>query len=230
VRNDPPDPATPDHDPRPLEDRPRVRFWRAMNRLYCTTYHHVQVGAPYRLPRTGPAILVCNHMSGLDPLLLQSKCHRVIVWMMAREYYDIPSIQWFFKLIDAIPVNRNGRDSSATRAALRALERGCVLGIFPEGKIEPNRDLLPFQTGVAMLAIKTGVPVYPAYLDGTQRGKDMITAFKQAGRARLRFGDQVTIPRDDTSRQTLDTATARIHAAVEQLKRATQHPTIDHQT
>lgn len=208
-------------DPRPLEDRPRVRFWRAVNRFYCSTYHQVKVGSPYRLPRTGPAIIVCNHMSGLDPLLLQSKSHRVIVWMMAREYYDIPSIQWFFKLIEAIPVARNGRDSSATRAALRALERGCVLGIFPEGKIEPDHDLLPFQTGVAMLAIKTGVPIYPAYIDGTPRGQDMVTAFKQAGRTKMRFGDEVVIPRDDTSRETLETATATIRAAVEALKVAT---------
>jgi len=199
-----------------------VQFWSGMNRFYCTTYHRIDVGAPCRLPRTGPAILVCNHMSGLDPLLLQSKCPRIIVWMTAREYYDLPAINWFFRMIEAIPVQRNGRDSSATRAALRALDRGCVLGIFPEGKLEDTRDLLPFQSGVSLLAIKTGVPVYPAYLDGTQRGQDMFTAFKQAGRAKLRFGNELDLPRDDTSLPTLERATETIRASIEQLKRATE--------
>ncbi len=215
-------PSDPAPDPRPLESRPRVQFWSGMNRLYCTTYHRVDVGAPCRLPRTGPAILVCNHMSGLDPLLLQAKSPRIIVWMMAKEFYELPSIHWFVKMIDAIPVARNGRDSSATRAALRALDRGCVLGVFPEGKIEKDRNLMPFQSGVSLLAIKTGVPVFPAYMDGTQRGKDMMTAFKQAGHVKMRFGHEIDVPRDDTSIQTLDRATAVIQQSVQALKDATE--------
>ena len=92
--------------------------------------------------------------------------------MMASEYYKIKAMKWMYELIEAIPVDRSGRDMAATRAALRALGKGHVLGIFPEGKIAPNRELLPFQSGVAMLAIKTKVPVYPAFLDGTQRGQE----------------------------------------------------------
>ena len=56
-----------------------------------------------------------------------------------------------------------------------------------ELRIETSRDLLPFQTGVAMMAIKTGVTVYPAYLDGTQRGKEMVEAVATPNRARLTF-------------------------------------------
>ena len=195
-----------------------MRFFRAVNRLYCTTFQQLQVQTPCRLPRTGPAILVCNHMSGLDPLLLQAMSHRVIVWMMAKEYYEMGSIGWFFKMIEAIPVSRNGRDSSATRAALRALDAGKVLGIFPEGRIETDRNLMPFQTGVAMMAMKTGVPLYPAYLDGTPRGMEMLTAFRTAGRTHLRFGDMVKLEAQGGQRLSLEDATGRIQAAVEGLK------------
>ncbi|HEV7302281.1 MAG TPA: lysophospholipid acyltransferase family protein [Tepidisphaeraceae bacterium] len=205
-------------DPRPLETRPKVRFFRAVNRLYCSTFQQLQVQTPCRLPRTGPAILVCNHMSGLDPLLLQAMSNRVIVWMMAKEYYEIQSIGWFFRMIEAIPVSRNGRDSSATRAALRALDAGKVLGIFPEGKIETDRNLMPFQTGVAMMAMKTGVPLYPAYLDGSPRGMEMLTAFRTAGRSHVRFGDPVKLSTDNGERLSLETATDRIRDGVETLK------------
>jgi len=107
---------------------------------------------------------------------------------------------------------------SATRAALRALERGQMLGIFPEGKIEETRDLLPFQTGVAMMAIKARVPVYPAYLDGTQRGKEMLRAFFRPQRARVAFGPEITFDRTGETRHVLEYATAQIENAVADLK------------
>jgi 1-acyl-sn-glycerol-3-phosphate acyltransferase len=187
---------------------------RAANRLFCRAYHRIDTLRPEQLPRSGAAILVCNHVSGLDPMLLQSACRRLIIWMMAREYYDIRSLTWLYKLVEAIPVDRSGRDLAATRAALRALHQGRVVGIFPEGRIETSQDLLPFQTGVALMAIKTGVPVYPAYLEGTQRGREMVDAVVHPNRAVIRFGDAVEFPRDSTSKDALENATARIRAAV----------------
>jgi 1-acyl-sn-glycerol-3-phosphate acyltransferase len=200
------------------EKRLSVRALKAFDVLFARCYHRVTVESPPRLPRAGAAILVCNHTSGLDPLLIQSVCRRVIVWMMAKEYYDITAIGWVFRAVDAIPVERSGRDLSSTRQALRALADGRVLGIFPEGKIETSRELLPFQTGVAMMAIKTDVPVYPAYLDGTQRGKEMLPAILVPNRATLRFGPPVEFDRSGTAKPQLEEATARIQSAVAALR------------
>jgi 1-acyl-sn-glycerol-3-phosphate acyltransferase len=138
--------------------------------------------------------------------------------MMAREYYQIKPLTWIFKTIEAIPVDRAGRDMAATRAALRALDQGRVLGVFPEGRIEQTRELLPFQTGVALMAIKTGVPVYPAYLDGTQRNKTMTRAFLARNRATLTFGSEVQFDRSSTSKEVLQNATDRFTEAVAALK------------
>lgn len=192
--------------------------------LISRAYHRTIVRAPIRLPKTGPAILVCNHISGLDPLMLQAVCPRVVVWMMAREYYDIGGLGWLFRAIDAIPVDRTGRDMPATRAALRALANGRVVGIFPEGKIETGRDLLPFQIGVAMMAIKTKVPVYPAYLDGTQRGMPMLRAFFTPNESTIRFGPPVEFDRTSTSREALEAATERIKQAVDRLRPVRREP------
>ena len=206
----------------PPEQRPAVRLAQACNRLYSRLYHNVRVSGSNQIPRRGPAILVCNHISGLDPLLIQSACSRLIVWMMAREYYDIKAMTWLFKIVEAIPVERSGRDSAATRAALRALSHQRILGIFPEGRIETDRDLLPFQTGVALMAIKTGVPVFPAYLDGTQRGKEMVDAFKWSNQVRLSFGPAIIFDRQSTTKPALEAATEEIRMAVETLKRRTE--------
>src|SRR4051812_49253295 len=189
------------------------------DRLVARVWHRTVVLQKPKLPPTGSAILVCNHTSGLDPFLLQSVLDRVVIWLMAKEYYDIKGMTWFFRAIHAIPVDRDGRDMASVRAGLRKLKEGRILGIFPEGRIEDSRELLPFQTGVAMMAIRTGVPVYPAYLDGTQRNKSMLGAFLLPNRATLSFGPAVEFDRSDTSREGLEAATAQIRAAVEALQR-----------
>jgi 1-acyl-sn-glycerol-3-phosphate acyltransferase len=170
------------------------------------------------LPRTGPAILVSNHISGLDPLVIQSLCPRLIVWMVAREYYEISALKWFFRSIEAIPVERGSRDIASTRQALRALHDGRVLGVFPEGRIEPGMELLPFHTGVALMATRTGVPVYPVYLDGTPRGGgSMLSKFCRRQRALVGFGP--AIPAESLTRAAgLDAGTATIRETVRALQ------------
>ena len=202
----------------PPETRRFTRLLQGVNRVFVRGYHALDVLSPPRLPRQGAAILICNHTSGLDPHLLQTPCHRLITWMMAREYYEIPGIKTILRKVGMIPVARNGRDMAAMREAMRTLHNGKVLGVFPEGRIETSRELLPFQTGVAMMAIKTGVPVFPAYLDGTQRGLEMLPAFFQPQRASVRFGDEVMFDRSNNDRDALDSATAAMRTAIESLR------------
>jgi 1-acyl-sn-glycerol-3-phosphate acyltransferase len=217
-------PDAPEHYEPRSPDRLSVRVLLAANYFFTRVYHHLKVSGECVLPRQGPAILVCNHVSGLDPLLVQSAVrNRLVTWMMAKEYYDLKSLRWMYRAVGAIPVQRSGRDLTATRGALRALEAGHILGVFPEGKIETSRDLLPFQTGVALLAIKSQVPVVPAYLDGTQRGREMIAAVSIPTRATLRFGPAVEFDRTSTARDALDAATEKIRDAVNHLKSLTEH-------
>jgi 1-acyl-sn-glycerol-3-phosphate acyltransferase len=196
------------------EHRRAVHVMQAFNRFFTRAYHHIDVIAPCRLPKRGRAIIVCNHTSGLDPNLIQSCCKRLIIWMMAQEYADVPIVGPLTKILGVIPVARNGRDSAPARAALRALENEQILGIFPEGRIEQTRDLLPFQTGVALLAMKTDAPIVPAYLDGTQRGLEMLSAFFRPQRATLAFGEPIRLSRSDGTRPDLDAATETIKSAI----------------
>src|SRR5262245_5989230 len=168
-----------------LETAMSVRALQSFNVCFARIFHNVEVFSPCPLPRTGRAILACNHISGLDPILIQSCTRRVIVWMTAHEYVEQPGLRWIFRRVGAIPVKRGERDMSATRQALRALADGHVLGLFPEGQIETTRELLPFQTGVAVLAARTGTPIYPAAIEGTQRGREMLDAYLHRQKSRL---------------------------------------------
>jgi 1-acyl-sn-glycerol-3-phosphate acyltransferase len=217
-----PDPSTPASTPalrtkRP-EDRLPIRVLHAVNTLFTRVYHNLTVLEPSHLPLEGPAIVVCNHISGLDPLLVQSACkHRLITWMMAKEYMDIPAMGRIFKTLGVIPVDRGSKDSGPLRQVFRQLEQGRVIGIFPEGRISTTNQLLDFQTGVGMIALKSKVPVYPVYLDGTQRNKEMGPAFLQRSSSVIAFGPPLTFDRPGTAR---DTSKERIDAVTQSIKSA----------
>jgi 1-acyl-sn-glycerol-3-phosphate acyltransferase len=198
------------------EDRLTLKALNAVNICFSRIYHRLDLLSPLKLPRNGHAIIVCNHTSGLDPLLIQSVSRRLIVWMMAREYYTVKWLLPFFHQIEAIPVDRGKTESNSTRAALKALSHGRVLGVFPEGRIETSCELLPFHPGIAVLAMRSGAPIYPAYLDGTQRGKQMGPAFGYRNHATLRFGTPFTVPRETGRSEFLD-ATRRIESSVREL-------------
>lgn len=202
-----------------IERRLIVRAAHPFVRTFCTLFHDLKVLTPSPIPAVGGGgILVCNHTSSLDPMLLQAAVPRVITWMMAKEYDRFP-MRWFFKAIEPILVERSGRDMAATRAALRALKDGKILGLFPEGRIETTPKLLEFQTGVALLALKSGAPVYPAYLDGTQRCKGMMEGIFQPQRVTLAFGPPVELGTNgEEGREALESATERIRAAVAELE------------
>jgi 1-acyl-sn-glycerol-3-phosphate acyltransferase len=201
------------------EDRISIRALRAVNTLLARVYHRLTILSPSPLPHEGPAILVCNHFSSIDPVLIQSACtHRLITWMMAKEYMDLPVLGRAFRLLDVIPVDRGSRETGPLRTALRRLQEGRIIGIFPEGTFSTTGEILEFQTGVALMAIRTKVPVFPAYLDGTQRNKGMVQAFVQRSRSVLKFGPEVIFDRSDTSKENIEAATAKIRAAVQLLR------------
>ena len=137
-----------------------------LNRLFCRYYHGLQdVLLP--LPEQGAAIVVCNHVSGLDPLLLVAASSRPLRFMIAREEYERWGLQWLFRAVGCIPVDREGRPELALREALLALQRGEVVALFPHGGIHAvDGKPRPLKRGAVRLAEKTGARLYPARVSG----------------------------------------------------------------
>jgi 1-acyl-sn-glycerol-3-phosphate acyltransferase len=195
-----------------------IKLLQAVTIPFARLYHGLQVKSSCQLPSHGPAILVCNHTSSLDPVLIQAVCPRLIRWMMAKEYFEVRPLRFFFKAVGVILVDRGQRDMAATRAAMRALADGYVLGIFPEGRIETDGELLPFHPGTGLMALRSGAPVYPAYLTGNQRGREMLEAFWRPANASLSFGPPIDLTAVEATRQGVRVATERIRSSVASLK------------
>lgn len=134
--------------------------------LFCRYVHHFQY-EPIPLPKQGGALLACNHISGLDPLLLAVASPRPLRFLIAREEYERFGLQWLFRRGQCIPVDRDRQPERALREALRALDAGEVVAVFPQGGIQLASDRQrKLKGGVVRLAHKFGCPIYPVRVSG----------------------------------------------------------------
>ncbi len=123
--------------------------------------------------RRGGFVLACSHVSHLDPFCLGAVLPRKIGWMARIEFYRHPIAARLMRAVHAFPVNRQGVPVSAVREALARLSRGEVVGVFPEGEIKTGSDSVlragPIKRGICLLAHRTGRPVLPCLILGTEK-------------------------------------------------------------
>jgi 1-acyl-sn-glycerol-3-phosphate acyltransferase len=148
-----------------------------------------------KLPRSVPlppgqgAVIVSNHRSSVDPFFVQVIAHRDVHWMVAKEYCDSAAFGWFLRLVEVIPTNRGGIDTASTKLAIRHVQNGKVVGMFPEGRINMTEDLLlPGRPGAAMIALQAGVPILPCYIEGSPYRRTPWSPFLMPTRTRVLFG------------------------------------------
>jgi 1-acyl-sn-glycerol-3-phosphate acyltransferase len=119
------------------------------------------------LPHSGPAILAANHASFLDPILISICVRRPVQFLVAHDFYRDPRLHRLLRWLGAIPVGGDAGMIRSFRHIGRAIRRGSLVGIFPEGGITRDGAMKPFRAGAAVLALKTGIPLVPIHVDGT---------------------------------------------------------------
>lgn len=199
---------------------PVMNFWKNFVALYCHWWCRLKRIGPCTIPRTGPVIIAANHTSPIDPLLLLTASpYRVFAFMIAEEYYRLPVFNRLIRMIDCIPTTRSGTDTAAIKGALRHLNAGGALGIFPQGRIELAGETLGAKEGIAMLALRSGATVVPAHISGVRYNDNVPATFFRRHHARVRYGQPIDLsPYADRSkdrdawREVADLILARIHA------------------
>jgi 1-acyl-sn-glycerol-3-phosphate acyltransferase len=140
------------------------------------------------VPREGPLLIVANHLSYLEPPLIATAISRRITFLAGHELYEIDWLSRVLRTLGALPVRRGGaRDLDAIRAAVELLKRGEAVGIFPEGGISERPSLIRAKPGISLLAHRTGAPILPIGISGTERlssVRPFLTA--RLGRPRVR--------------------------------------------
>lgn len=118
-------------------------------------------------PKEGPAIVVANHRSLWDPVAVGVAVPRQVRFMAKEELFQIPGLGFLLRALGAFPVRRGKSDRAALHASLEMLRQGQVVGMFPEGTRVRAGELGRFYGGAALLSLKTGAPLVPVALEGT---------------------------------------------------------------
>jgi cytidylate kinase len=142
------------------------------------------------VPRQGPLIVAGNHVSSADPVLvgafLNKMLGRPLNWLGKRELVEAPVTGWMFRKAGIHPVDREAADLEAFRTAMRVLDAGHILAVFPEGSRSLDGTLQPVREGVGLLALRSGAPVLPVAVVDSDRAWPK-------GRRLPRFGRSVTV-------------------------------------
>jgi 1-acyl-sn-glycerol-3-phosphate acyltransferase len=176
-----PAPQPPDEPEVPPDRADRDPWWRwgyrilgGLFRLLFTCRYRGRQNVPAR----GGAILACNHISVLDPVIIAmaaTTTGRAVRFLAAAEYFRKPFIGWGLRRIRQIPIRRGASDRRALEQAARVIRRGALAGIFPEGTLSADGTLLPGKRGAARIALASDVPIIPCGIWGTRarwpRGK-----------------------------------------------------------
>ncbi|AEG61164.1 lysophospholipid acyltransferase family protein [Desulforamulus ruminis] len=142
-------------------------LWRVI-RLILLIWRRWQVIGVEHLPQRGGVVVVSNHVSNLDPVVVGCALTRPIHFMAKIELFKISIIGWFLRQLKSFPIHRDKSDRQAIRTALELLQSGEVLGIFPEGTRSKSGELQKPHIGAALLAVKADVPILPIALKGTK--------------------------------------------------------------
>jgi 1-acyl-sn-glycerol-3-phosphate acyltransferase len=185
-------PVGPDPGARTLT--PYIRLLNLTARTIVQSLARVRLDGPLdRIPQDGPLIVASNHLSNADgPVIagwLSSALGRRIHWLGKREMYAFPMAGPALRGVSIHPVDRDAADVEAFRLAQRILDAGNVLLLFPEGTRSPAGELQRPRDGLALLALRTGAPILPVGLAGTERLWPRGSFPRPGGRVTVRVGE-----------------------------------------
>jgi 1-acyl-sn-glycerol-3-phosphate acyltransferase len=122
------------------------------------------------IPEEGPALIVCNHVSFVDALIIAAACRRPVRFVMDHRIFKLPVVSFVFRTGKAIPIASAKEDPAMMERAFaevaKALREGDVVAIFPEGKLTDTGEMVPFRPGLVRILQETPVPVVPMALRG----------------------------------------------------------------
>ncbi|WP_047240551.1 lysophospholipid acyltransferase family protein [Corynebacterium epidermidicanis] len=176
-------------------------YWLFKNVLFgpfLRLYNRPTISGKDNIPSTGGVILASNHQSVMDSFYLPLLCNRQIQFPAKKEYFEGTGAwgaiqRWFFKSVGQIPIDRSSGDAAqaALDAGTAVVTNGGVLGIYPEGTRSPDGRIYRGKTGMARIAMATGVPVVPVAMLGTRQANPIGTWIPRPVKVRVIIGEAI---------------------------------------
>jgi len=146
--------------------RPWYRAWQIMTQVVFCAWFNLRALHRERVPREGPVLLVANHQSYLDPPLCGAGLPRELDYIARDSLFRNRWFGWFIRSLNAFPLQRGRADIGAIRTILQRLAAGRAVMLFPEGTRTSDGRIAPTQSGIELIARKSGATTVPVVIDG----------------------------------------------------------------
>jgi 1-acyl-sn-glycerol-3-phosphate acyltransferase len=166
----------------------RIPFW-----LFCHLWLRLRVSGREHLELTRGGLLLVNHQSFLDPLLVAVFLGRPVSYLARDSLFRVPVLGWILRKTHVIPISREAARGGSIRVALERLENGFLVGIFPEGTRSPDGQVHKFRPGFLALARRTQQPIYPVGIVGADHVMPRGALWIRPGRIQIVFGTPLTV-------------------------------------
>jgi len=195
--NDPSE-SPPTVEKEPLDDMGSNTWYWAFLRIFFGTifkiYFRGEIHGAENIPKHGGYIIVANHVSNLDPLLIPPTISRYIYMMAKAELRDAFLTRLLLPWTNAVPIRREGVDRNALRVGTRLVKEGHLLLVFAEGTRAEDGQLQKAKPGVSMMAVQAKCPCIPLYIDGTFPLLSRKMLFPRPGKVKIIFGKPFDLP------------------------------------
>ncbi len=153
----------------------------------CRAYFGLELEGLANIPVSGPVIITPNHQTYADPALVSIPVHRPVYYMAWSRLFEIPLFSWLIRRLRAFPVRIESTDPASTREAVRLLQAGHVVMIFPEGERTHTGRVERFKPGAFRLATSLRVPVLPVTIAGGHASWPPGRVFPRPGRITISY-------------------------------------------
>jgi len=148
----------------------RSLLWKSLQivaRILTTLLFELKVYGIENVPTSGGALLVANHQSYIDPVVVAVRLRRPVSYLAQSGLFKNPFLGWLIRSLHAFPIERGKGDVGAVRESIRRLDEGHILNMYPEGTRTSDGEIGQIQKGIALILRKTTVPVIPVAIEGS---------------------------------------------------------------
>lgn len=167
-------------------------FCRLMSQVAFAVCFRLRAIDRGRVPRTGGVLLVANHQSYLDPVIVAVGLPRAVSFMARRSLFKVAPFRWLIESLGAFPIDRGRPDIKALKEGIRRLRAGRIVVVYPEGTRTRDGSIGSFHSGFLMMAERAGVPVTPVAIVGADRAWHRSRALPRPAPIRVRYGEPLT--------------------------------------
>jgi 1-acyl-sn-glycerol-3-phosphate acyltransferase len=194
--------------------QPVVDAFRPIVWLGARLYFRIRFQGVQHIPRSGPLLIVSNHVTYADPVLTTIPVRRRVYYMAWNALFRIRGLAWLIRRLRAFPVDIDAADAGATRTAVRLLNAGEAVMIFPEAGRSPDGSVQRFRLGAFRLACSLGVPIMPVTIIGGHESWPPARRLPRPGRLTIIYHPIITPPADVDVKSAARDLAHRVQAVV----------------